>query len=128
MLSSLKDQLAEVPSVRLICIAGEHLGHEEFTGKYWTGELYFDLGKKTWYPAMGSGKMVLSGLASYAFGGVVAKNVKRVDQKGIDGDLKGEGTILGGVWVISDIEKQVLFCHQVHLLLHVGRLLVCSYI
>ncbi len=75
MLSSLKERLSEQPAVRLICIAGEHLGHEEFTEKYWRGELFFDVGKKVWYPAMASGKMVLSGIISYLCCGIVAKNI-----------------------------------------------------
>jgi hypothetical protein len=112
-LSSLKERMAEFPAVRLICVAGEHLGHEEFTEKYWRGELFFDLGKKQLYPLMGSGRMILSGLASYMFGGAVAKNVSRVNEQEIEGDFQGEGTILGGVWVVSGAEKAILFEHQV---------------
>ena len=105
--------MAESPPVRLICVAGEHLGHEEFTEKYWRGELFFDVGKKHWYPLMGSGTMALSGLASYMFGGSVAKSISRVGAQKIDGNFKGEGTILGGVWVVSGVDKAILFEHQV---------------
>lgn len=101
-LSSLKDHL-DARGIRLIGIAGEHLGREEFLAKYWKGELYFDLGKKTWFPAIHGGSKytsIMSGIMSALSGGAVAKAWKRVQAKGVDGNLKGEGTILGGVWVV----------------------------
>lgn len=101
-LSSLKDQL-DARGIRLIGIAGEHLGREEFLAKFWKGELYFDLGKKTWFPAIHGGSKfssTMSGIFSALSGGAVAKAWKRAQGKGVEGNLKGEGTVLGGVWVV----------------------------
>ncbi len=73
-LSSLKPKLdSQTPPVRLVCIAGEALGHEEFLQDYWytfaaiyltvrvlsrteiacrKGELYIDEGKQTVFPVV----------------------------------------------------------------------------
>ena len=94
----------DAKGVRLIGIAGEHLGREEFVEKYWKGELFFDMGKTSWFPAVHGGKKysnTASGIFSALFGGKVAKAWKRMTSKGgIEGNLKGEGFTLGGVWVV----------------------------
>jgi len=68
------------------------------------GELLFDLGKKTWFPAVHGGKKktnTAGGIFSALFGGQVAAAWKRMTSKGgIEGNMKGEGFTLGGVWVV----------------------------
>jgi len=106
-LSSLKPML-DARGVRLIGIAGEYIGHEEFTRDFWKGELFFDLEKKTWFPAMaGKNKPptnTLGGLwhlmTSSAF-----KRVKGIKYN-MDGD-KGLSLILGGVWIVHPREGVV---------------------
>jgi hypothetical protein len=104
----LKDELSSRhPPVRLIAIAGEHLGAEEFADKFWPGELFYDLGKAGVFKVMGSGSTSLGGLASYLVGGAVKKNVQRCDSKGVEGNMVGEGFKLGGVWVVSPASELV---------------------
>lgn len=95
----------------MIGIAGEHLGREEFLAGFWKGELFFDLGKKSWFPAVHGGKKKTStahGIWSLLTGGVVSRAVKRTKEKGVEGNLKGEGFTLGGVWVVHPA-KGVIF-------------------
>lgn len=99
--------------MRRIGIAGEHLGHEEFTADWWAnGELYFDDGKKDIFPVMGSGTSIGKGLMSLITGGTVWKTYQRTKAAGIAGNLEGEGTKLGGVWVVGAGEQGILFEHQ----------------
>jgi hypothetical protein len=102
-LSSLKGQL-DARGVRLIGIAGEHNGREEFQKGFWRGELYFDLGKKTWFPAMHGGKQasfLMSNLCSAFTGGAVYKAYKRIAAKGFNWNTEGsQAAVLGGVWVL----------------------------
>ena len=99
--------------VRLVAIAGEELGTEEFLKDYWQGnELYYDMGKRGLWPIMDSGKNVGSNIVSYATGGTVAKNLKRANDKGVAGNLKGEGANRGGVWVLGAGEQGLLLEHQ----------------
>jgi hypothetical protein len=114
-LSSLKTFLdSRVPPVRLIAVAGEHLGHQDWQtdGQYWKGELFFDLGKTGLFNTMGSGKQgLLSGVLSYSLGGAVATNLERANAKGVSGNLKGEGFKLGGVWALSP-EGAIAYEHK----------------
>lgn len=87
--------------MRLIAIAGEALGHEEFL-EHWPGELYIDEGKRGVFAVLDAGKQsLIGGALSYYTGGGVAKNVERCDAKGVTGNMAGEGLKLGGVWAFS---------------------------
>ena len=104
--------------VRLVAIAKEREGHAEFTERYWKGaELFFDTADGVKPPAapafaiVNGEWMALSGLASYLFGGEVKKNLKRCEQAGFEGNLKGEGTKLGAVLVV-DGAGTVLLHHK----------------
>lgn len=112
--------------MRLIAVAGERLGSEEFLEKYWRSEqgpleLYIDEGKKQLWPIMGSGSQGWSGLASYIFGGSVKKNIKRLKERAlaagrasmVPGNLQGtQSTKLGGLWVVGTGEQGILMEHQ----------------
>jgi hypothetical protein len=101
--------------VRLVAIAKEPLGREEFVKDWWAppAELFLDTGAPGFpvFKEANGGSQGLSGVASYLVGGAVAKNSKRVDAKGIKGDMKGEGKILGAVLVV-DKSGELLFHHQ----------------
>lgn len=109
---------AKDKNVRLVAVAKERLGHEEFTRDYWQppAELYFDTTEPD-YPFFkainGESMGLVHGLWSYLSGGKVAKNMKLA--KGVAGNLKGEGLVLGGILVVASsgdilmhhVEKEV---------------------
>lgn len=108
--------------VRLVAIAGETLGHEEFA-EYWDGELFFDVGKRHIWPVLQTGffsKMgVVGGALSYYLGGSVSKNMTRFKEssrvhrgktgRGIKDSGKGEGYTLGGLWVFGSPSQGMLY-------------------
>jgi len=87
-----------------VAIAGETLGAEEFQS-FWSGELYIDEGKAGVFKVLDAGKQgLLSGAFSYYTGGDVRKNADRCSAKGVEGNMEGEGLMLGGVWAFSPTE------------------------
>jgi hypothetical protein len=75
-----------------------------------------DENKKEIWPLMGSKTVgifgTFSAIGSYIVGGKIKQNLKRCEQQGVEGNLKGEGTKLGGVWVIGSGDQGVLFQHN----------------
>mmetsp|Transcript_20734 Transcript_20734/g.42153 ORF Transcript_20734/g.42153 Transcript_20734/m.42153 type:complete len:89 (-) Transcript_20734:366-632(-) len=61
---------------------------------------------------MGGGTNVTGSLWQACFGGITAKSWKRAKEKGVDGNLKGEGLKLGGVFVIGPGKQGILFEHK----------------
>lgn len=98
--------------VRLTAIAKEHLGNEEFVEKFWPApaELYFDEPKKL--PAFnecnGQSQGIMSGFGSYLVGGAVANAVKKAKDEKVEGNMKGEGLVLGSVLVVSSTGELLL--------------------
>jgi len=98
-------------NVRLVAIAKDRLGWEEFTRDYWSppAEIYFDTAEPG-YPFFKASNGIKQGVAkmltSYMFGGAVAENLKR--SKDIQGNLKGEGLVLGSVMVVSNTGEVLL--------------------
>eukprot|EP00281_Chroomonas_sp_CCMP1168_P030138 CAMPEP_0206248208 /NCGR_PEP_ID=MMETSP0047_2-20121206/20245_1 /ASSEMBLY_ACC=CAM_ASM_000192 /TAXON_ID=195065 /ORGANISM="Chroomonas mesostigmatica_cf, Strain CCMP1168" /LENGTH=142 /DNA_ID=CAMNT_0053673833 /DNA_START=15 /DNA_END=440 /DNA_ORIENTATION=+ len=76
--------------IRLIAIAGEELGADEFTEKFWKGELFIDQDKKHWFPLMHQGMSKTANCTScwsYLSGGETAKTFKRMKAKGIENQM-----------------------------------------
>jgi len=94
----------KAPRPRLIGVVHERLGVDEFREKYFKGELYLDE-EKNLFKAIGNRWMgYISGLMSSAF----YANLKRVQSKGIAGNIVGEGRQLGGLLVVGPGEQGVL--------------------
>ena len=75
-------EAAKDRDVRLVAIAKERIGHEEFTREYWPSpaELYFDTveeGYPFFQTTNGESLGVIRGMISYMLGGEVATNLKR---------------------------------------------------
>ena len=120
---------------RLVAIAKERLGNEEFLADHWNQdgakrdmwkvgpsvtdssvphpnpELLFDAEKFPLFKYTNGQWSALSGLCSYLCCGAVSKSNSRVDEKGIKGNFQGEGTVLGAVLVING-SGELLMHHQ----------------
>lgn len=98
-LAAIKDQLA-AQGYLLVGVVGEELGHETFLNEYFNGEMYLDEGRKL-SKIMAAGTMDKLGWVNYYLGMGVATAAAKADSMGIPGNMKGNGTNLGGVWVIK---------------------------
>lgn len=103
-LSSLLPDL-EAHRVQLHAVVHETLGVDEFR-PFFKGNVYLDLEKKFYGP-----KERWTSLFSLLRFGVL-KNIYRVKKKDIHGDLRGEGRLLGGVFVIGPGDQGILYEHQ----------------
>lgn len=95
----------EAHRVQLHAVVHETLGVDEFR-PFFKGNVYLDLEKKFYGP-----KERWTSLFSLLRLGVL-KNIYRVKKKDIHGDLRGEGRLLGGVFVIGPGDQGILYEHQ----------------
>ncbi|CAM9417897.1 unnamed protein product [Scytosiphon promiscuus] len=94
--------------VKLVGVVHEKLGVEEFSGFFKNGEIFFDQ-EKAFFNALG---MRWEGLTSLAKPSVI-KNAKRASAKGVTGNFKGEGRLLGGLLVVGGkAEPGIAFEHR----------------
>lgn len=103
-LSALGPQLTSA-GVPLVGVVHETLGVDEFR-KFFVGSLYLDTEKHFYGPK--ERRMLLLGflrLQSWV-------NIYKSRQKGTPGNLKGDGTLLGGVYVLGPGDEGVLFEHR----------------
>jgi len=89
----------------------DNLGIREFHEDFFKGgELYLD-SKRDFYRALGHGKFRTMGLSNF-FSWSFIKNFIDLKKKGVDGNMVGEGSIQGGVFVIGPGEQGVIYAHQ----------------
>jgi hypothetical protein len=98
-------------SVRVVAIAKETLGHEDFVAKFWPApnELYFDgdpVGLPLFRQANGRSMGLVGGIGNYLVGGTVAKAAK--ESADTEGNLEGEGKILGTILVINKANEIIM--------------------
>lgn len=98
--------------MRLIAIAKEPTNHDPFVAQFWPepAELYLDEPTKLpiFNECNGKSQGLASGAASYLVGGNVAAAVKRADDLKIEGDVVGEGLVLGTLLVVSKTGELLL--------------------
>jgi len=100
--------------MRVVAVAKEELGTEEFQRDWWKPEegyeLYYDVPQEVplFRECNGNVMTLVKGFGSYFLGGKVATAVKRVKEKGIKGNMDGEGLILGSLLVIDKEGKLIL--------------------
>jgi len=103
-LSKIQPELANL-QVPLFAVLHEQLGAEEFKN-YFNGPIYLDVDKTFYGPKIR--KMMLLGflrLDTYV-------NIIRSRRLGTEGNLKGDGSILGAVYVIGPGDKGVVYEHR----------------
>ncbi|KAK3559680.1 hypothetical protein QTP86_015091 [Hemibagrus guttatus] len=105
-LSSLKPQLDEL-SVPLYAVVKENIATEIHNFRpYFRGEIFLD--EKQFFYSPRQRKMRYLGFTRIT----VWRNILRAWRKGYQGNMKGEGFILGGLYVIGPENQGILMEHQ----------------
>ncbi|KAM3606123.1 uncharacterized protein V6R79_011019 [Siganus canaliculatus] len=105
-LSSLKSQLQDL-EVPLFAVVKENLGKElDSFKKYFSGKVYVDQMRNFYGPQ--ERWMFLSMLLRVG----VWRSLWRAYRKGFGGNLRGEGLVLGGVFVIGPRDQGILLEHR----------------
>jgi len=91
--------------VALYGVLHEELGANEFS-EFLAGELFLDTTKRFYGPK--ERRMSLTGLMRPS----VWKNMSRAKSKGVKGNLKGDGTLLGSVFLIGPGQQGILYEHR----------------
>lgn len=103
-MSALEPELASA-GVPLLAVLHETLGADEFK-EFFSGPLYLDTEKHFFGPK--ERRMLVLGFLRLE----TWLNIYKSKQKGTPGNLKGDGTLLGGVFVLGPGEQGVLFEHR----------------
>ena len=104
-LTSLEPKFSE-RNFSLYAVVHEDLGVEEFRS-FFKGEIFLDKEKRFYGPS--ERRM---GLIKGLFSPSVWSSAIRAYRKGFSGNFKGEGRILGGLYVIGAGNKGIIFNHQ----------------
>jgi len=103
-LSKLAPELSRA-GVPLLAVLHETIGAEEFQ-PFFSGPLYLDTGKEFYGPR--ERRMLVLGFLRLD----TWLNIYRSKQLGTPGNLIGDGTLLGGVYVIGAGKQGVLYEHR----------------
>lgn len=88
-------------NVRLVGVGLEELGVEEFVEKkFWSGELYIDQ-KKEAFNALGFKRISLLSLPGMLISRIARRQNAKAKERGVGGDLKGDGFQNGGLVVVE---------------------------
>jgi len=91
--------------VALYGLLHEELGAKSFS-EFFDGELFLDAEKRFYGPE--ERRMLLTGMVRWS----VWKNIFRANAKGVQGNLKGDGTLLGSVFLIGPGQQGILYEHR----------------
>jgi len=106
-LSSLSDEFKKL-DFNLVGVVHETLGTDEFHEKFFTGhDLYLDQ-ERSFYNLLGNRWLGVTGFLRPS----VWQNINRAKAKNVEGNMEGEGRLLGGLLVIGPGDTGVLFEHR----------------
>lgn len=91
--------------VPLVGILHETLGAEEFKS-FFKGDLFLDEEKRFYGPK--ERRMLITGFLRWS----VYQQIFATKSKNVDGNLKGDGTLLGGVFVLGKKGQGVIYEHR----------------
>ena len=102
---SIKDKLNE-KGVKMAAIVHEELGVEEFRSGFWPSDPIYLNSDLSFFAAINSDRKVkkqnvLSGLFSFD----MWRRIRQAKEAGVEGNLKGEGRILGGILLMGKGEN-----------------------
>ncbi|KAG0722015.1 Redox-regulatory protein FAM213A [Chionoecetes opilio] len=103
-LSSLKEHF-EAKRVPMYALLHEELGAAGFS-KFFEGELLLDEEKRFYGPE--ERRMLLTGMLRLS----VWQNLRRASSKGVEGNLKGDGSLLGSVFLLGPGGQGILYEHR----------------
>jgi len=103
-LSSLKPEL-DARGFNLYAVVHQRLGHKEFQ-PYLKGEIYLDKERRFYGPK--ERWMFLSGFIRPS----IWMSFFRANKKGFEGNMAGEGRLLGGVFVVGPGGEGILYEHR----------------
>lgn len=103
-LSSLKEHF-EAKRVPMYALLHEELGAAEFA-PYFKGDLLLDTEKRFYGPE--ERRMLVTGMLRWS----VWQNIRRATSKGVEGNLKGDGSLLGSVFLLGPGSQGILYEHR----------------
>lgn len=102
---NIKDRL-KTKGIALTAIVHEELGVEEFRKEFWPSEPIYLNSDLSMFAAINDDRKVhKQGLLSGLFSTDMWRRIRKAKDAGIEGNLKGEGRILGGIMLIGRGEE-----------------------
>ncbi|KAG0014313.1 hypothetical protein BGZ80_010520 [Entomortierella chlamydospora] len=99
----------DIIGLKMICVVHEKEGADIFQNEFWHGKVYFDA-EKDFYKALGGGRLRVGGweqLIRPSFWRYLVRNKR----SGVKGNFEGDGSILGGLLVVSAGDNGIAYEH-----------------
>ncbi|RIA90415.1 hypothetical protein C1645_769977 [Glomus cerebriforme] len=111
-ISSQRDLIFGKMGLNMVAIVHEILDNEveEFNEGFWKGTVYFDK-EKAFYNSLGGGKLQYAGFVSFIKPSVWS-NIRRNYKTGVTGNFKGDGSVLGGLYIIKSDTEGVVYQYR----------------
>ncbi|CAG8470651.1 1603_t:CDS:2, partial [Racocetra persica] len=111
-IASYRDLISDKMGVKMVAVVHENLDNEveEFNKGYWNGLLYYDK-EKSFFTNIGGGKIQYGGITSFLKPSVWF-NIRQNAKTGITGNFKGDGSVLGGIYIIHQGSKGVEYQYR----------------
>lgn len=97
----MKDQLRQ-KGIGMAAVVHEELGVEEFKSGFWPSEpIYLNPDRSLFAAIHDDRKVRKQGLLSGLFSSDMWRRVRQAKDSGVEGNLKGEGRVLGGILLMG---------------------------